>query len=309
METLIPHGQLLQLLQHTFGAKVRLIDCQIGNQHHDYLVLLIRLDRPSIQIVVKLAGRQSPMACAFDRTAMLHHLVAAHTTIPMPEVLAVNMSYDTWPWRYFIKMHIPGQEWAVVRPQLGSEDLPNAYRQIGSAVAQLHTIHFPTFGELDVDGAVRGDRPYFAALTERAQVSIKNARLRDLFLSVLDEHRHLFLDVRQASLCHEDLHHYNILFQYRQGQWHLATILDFDKAWAGHHEIDLARLDLWKGMTSSEFWSSYEAIGHIEPLCTQRRPIYQLLWCLEYAQQTAEHVADTQRLCAELGLARFERFD
>jgi len=309
METAIPRDQLLQLLQHTLGAQVKLIDYQIGNQHDDYLVLLVRLDRPSIQVVVKLAGPQASMACAFDRTTMLHRLVAARTTIPMAEVLAVNMSYQTWPWRYLIKMHISGQEWAVVRRQMSKEDLSNAYQQIGNAVAQLHTVHFPTFGELDVDGAVQGDRPYLAALTQRAQVSIKSARLRDFFLPVLDEHRHLFLDVRQASLCHEDLHHYNILFQYRQGQWHLATILDFDKAWAGHHEIDLARLDLWKGMTSNEFWSSYEAVCQIEPLYTQRRPIYQLLWCLEYARQTAEHLADTQRLCAELGLPRLERFE
>ena len=309
METAIPRDQLLYLLQHTFGPKVRLIDYQIGNRHHDYLVLLVRLSRPSIHVVVKLAGPQAVMACSFDRTAMLHRLVAARTTIPMPEVLAVNMSYQTWPWRYFIKMHIPGQEWAVVRGQMSGEDLSGAYRQIGNAVAQLHAIHFPAFGELDVDGAVQGDRPYLSALTARAQLSIKSARLRDLFLSVLDEHKRLFLDVGQASLCHEDLHHHNILFQYRQGQWRLATILDFDKAWAGHHEIDLARLDLWKGMTSSEFWSSYEATCQIETLYEQRRPIYQLLWCFEYAQPTAEHLADTRRLCAELGLPRLERFE
>ena len=309
MDTLISRDQLLHLLHHTFGPQVRLIDCQIGNQHHDYLVLLVRLDCPSIQVVVKLAGPQAVMACPFDRTAMLHRLVAARTTIPMPEVLAVNMSYQTWPWRYLIKMHVPGQEWAVVRPKMSQEDLSGAYQQIGNAVAQLHTIHFPTFGELDVDGSVQGDGLYLAALTQRAQHSIKNAHLSDLFLSALDERRHLFSDVRQASLCHEDLHHYNILFQYRQGQWRLATILDFDKAWAGHHEIDLARLDLWKGMTSNEFWPSYEAICQIEPLYRQRRPIYQLLWCLEYARPTAKHLADTRRLCAELGLPRLERFE
>ena len=239
---------------------------------------------------------------------MLHRLVAARTTIPMPDVLAVNMSYQAWPWRYLIKTHIPGQEWAVVRHQMSREELANAYQQIGDAVAQLHAIHFPAFGELDVEGGVQGDGPYLAALTEHARHSIKNARLSDLFLSVLDKQEHLFLDVRQASLCHEDLHGHNILFHYRQGQWRLATILDFDKAWAGHHETDLARLELWKGMTSDEFWRPYEAICPVGPLYRQRRSIYQLLWCLEYAQPTAEHLADTQRLCAELGLPRLERF-
>jgi len=34
-----------------------------------------------------------------------------------------------------------------------------------------------------------------------------------------------------------------------------------------------------------------------------RRPLYQLLWCLEYADASAQHAADTVRVCAELGIA------
>ncbi len=309
MEPVIPHEQLLQLLQQTLGTKVELVDYKIGNWHHDYLVLLIQLRRPSIEVVAKLAGPEAPLACPFERTAMLHRLVATRTTIPMPEILAVDMSYQTWPWRTLIKTLIPGQEWAVVRRQMNTEELSNAYQQIGSAVAQLHTIQFSMFGELAVDGSVQGDEPYLTAFTERARCSIKNAHLRDLFFTLLEKQKHLFLDVCRASLCHEDLHGHNIIFQYRQGQWHLATILDFDKAWAGHHEIDLARLEFWKGMMSNEFWRPYEAICPIEPLYKQRRPIYQLLWCLEYAQPTAEHLKETQGLCVELGLPCPERFD
>jgi Ser/Thr protein kinase RdoA (MazF antagonist) len=51
----------------------------------------------------------------------------------------------------------------------------------------------------------------------------------------------------------DDLHGHNILFQYDLGKWRLATILDFDKAWAGHAESDLARLEIWKGMASEAF--------------------------------------------------------
>ena len=301
--------QLRELLCQALRSQVELADFKISNQYHDYLVLLVQLRHPSIEVVVKLAGPEAPWPCPFERTAMLHRLVATRTSVPMPEILAVDISYQTWPWRYFIKAHVPGQEWAVVRPQLSREELSNAYQQLGNAVAQLHVIHFPTFGELAVDGSVLGNKPYFATLTEHARSSIQNARLRDLFYSVLEKQRHLFSDVRQPGLCHEDLHKYNILFQHRQGQWHLATILDFDKGWAGHHETDLARLELWEGVMSDEFWPSYEAICPIAPLYKQRRPIYQLLWCFEFARSTPEHIADTQRLCAELGLPRLEAFE
>ncbi len=309
MEAVVPQDLLMQLLRQTLGTKAEVIRYKIANQHHDYLVLVVQLRRPSIEVVVKLAGPEAPLACPFERTATLHRLVAARTTIPMPEVLAVNTSYQTWPWRYCIKTHIPGQEWAVARQQMNGEELSSAYRQLGSAVAQLHTIRFPAFGELADDGSVQGDETYFTGLTEHARSSIKNAHLRDLFLSVMEKQRDLFSDARHASLCHEDLHKHNILFQHRQGQWHLATILDFDKAWAGHHETDLARLEFWEGMIGNEFWESYEAMCPVEPLYEQRRPIYQLLWCLEYARPTPGHLADTRRLCAELGLPSLERFE
>jgi fructosamine-3-kinase len=308
MNTDTIHDQLLQLLKLIFGTKVEILDQKIGNQLHDYLVLLIQLRRPSIKIVIKIAGSEAPMAISFERTAMLHHLVATQTSITMPEILAVNMSCQIWPWRYLIKTYIPGQEWIYVHQQMNAEDLANAYQQIGSAVAQLHGIQFQKFGELEVDGAVQGDKPFLMAFTERAQSSIKSEHLRDLFFSALDNQRRLFMDIRQARLCHEDLHGYNMLFQQRQGQWHLATILDFDKAWAGHHEIDLARLEFWRGMTSDEFWWSYKAICPIETLYEQRRYIYQLLWCFEYAQSTTEHIRDTQNLCAKLGLPGPDRF-
>ncbi len=304
--TAIPHDLLLQLLRQILGTGVELAGWQIGNQQHDTLVLLLQLRRPSMKVVAKLAGPEAPLAAVFERTATLQRLVATRTTIPMPEVLAVDTSCQAWPWRYLIRTHISGREWATARGQMTGEELSDAYRQIGSAVAQLHAIHFPAFGELAADGSVRGDEPYPAALGEHARSIIRSARLRDLFLSVLEKQRPLFLDVHGASLCHEDLHMHNIVFRRDQGRWRLATILDFDKAWAGHQETDLARLELWKGMTSADFWGPYEAICPIAPQYKERRAIYQLLWCLEYARPTAEHLADTQRLCRELGLPRLE---
>jgi aminoglycoside phosphotransferase (APT) family kinase protein len=309
METGIPREILLPLLRQTFGPKVALVACQIAKQLPDYLVLLVRLRHPALQIVVKLAGPNAPRAPAFDRTAMLHRLVADRTSIPMPEILAVDVSCRDWPWRYLIRTHVPGLEWAAVRRRLSADELAGAYCQIGEAVAQLHAIRFPAFGRLAADGRVLGGSTYPPALRAHAEGCIEAPRWRDLFFSALDRHRHLFLDVRDAALCHEDLHQHNILFQARQGRWHLATILDFDKAWAGHPETDLARLDLWAGMANREFWEAYQATCPVHPLYRQRRPVYQLLWCLECAWPTPEHVATTRRLCEALGLPRFEGFE
>jgi len=294
--------QLLQLLRVTLGSKVELVNYEIGNQHHDYLVLLAKLHHPTAEVVIKLAGPEAPISCPFDRTAALHQLVRENTTIYMPEVLAVDISCQQWPWRYFIKEYVPGQEWATIYPQLNSSELVEAYAQIGNVVAQLHTISFPSFGELTERGRVEEEQSYLSALTKRVDQAIKQIRLYEIFLSGLDQYKSLFADIDNATLCHEDLHKHNLLFQQRGGKWCLTTVLDFDKAWSGFHETDLARLDLWQDMMGEGFWPAYEAICLVDQLYPQRRAIYQLLWCFEYARPTPEHIADTQRICVELGL-------
>ncbi len=88
-------------------------------------------------------------------------------------------------------------------------------------------------------------------------------------------------------------------------RWHLTGLLDFDSAWAGSAESDLARLALWDGMSGEAFWSGYGLTRPLTPHEAERRLILQLLWCLEYAQPTPRHHADTARLCAALGVPPF----
>ncbi len=294
---------LRDLLRHIFGSRVKLAAYRIGNRRSDYAVLLATLHHPQLEVVIKLAGPETPFVYPFDRTARLHHLVAAETTITMPDILAVDVSYAAWPWRYLIKTRIAGDEWATVRHTLPANELHSAYAQLGTAVAQLHSIKFPDFGELMADGVVQPSANLLQALETQARQAICEPEFRELFLRILAERADLFADVTTPCLCHDDLHHHNILFHQHQGRWKLATILDFDKAWAGHWESDLARLELWQGMTGPGFWSAYQAVRAVSPSYAGRRPIYQLLWSLEYAVPSPQHHADTEKVCAQLGIA------
>lgn len=300
--------QLQVLLRETFGSRVEVVDVRIGNQRHDYIVLLMELASPDLQVVVKLAGPDAPYNYPFERTAVCHQLVAKETTIPMPEIFVVDVSYQKWPWRYLIKSLIPGDEWAIVLPDMDVEQSADSYRQFGNAVAQIHSIQFPSFGELTTNGAVQNGTTCLPALRVHARQMIQKPHLRDIFENVLGQHAHLFADVETANLCHEDLHKHNILFAQQQDGWQLATVLDFDKGWAGHHETDLARLDLWTDMTTYEFWQAYQEVRAVDPLYPQRRPIYQLLWCLEVAWEDEKHLADTRAVCEELSIPIIETF-
>jgi fructosamine-3-kinase len=299
---------LNELLREMFGSTTKLASYKILNQHPDYYALLVTLDHASIEIVVKLAGADAPYLYPFDRTAMFHRLVAEKTSIPMPEILAVDVSYERYPWRYLIKTYLPGEEWSTLIPKLTTSERVDAYQQLGNAVGKLHRIQFETFGEVDSSGNVSIATEYLSALTNYIYARIKNPDHQEMLLNCISKRADLFHGVEQARLCHEDLHRHNILLRHTNGRWQLATILDFDKAWAGHYEIDLAKLELWTDMTGEGFWEAYNRVMSVDAGYPERRPIYQLLWCLEYAANTPQHLSDTRNLCDQLDLPIIDRF-
>src|SRR5688500_15495172 len=121
---------LTELIRKTIGVDTQISSYEILNQHPDYFVLRLSLNRPSLELSVKLAGADAPYHYPFDRTAMLHRVVREQTSIPMPEILAVDVSYAYYPWRYLIKTYLPGEEWRVVKPHLTAQEQVEAYQQI-----------------------------------------------------------------------------------------------------------------------------------------------------------------------------------
>ncbi|MCC7369284.1 MAG: aminoglycoside phosphotransferase family protein [Chloroflexi bacterium] len=291
------------MLREIIGARTELVRWTIANRRREYLVLMVRTRKPAYDLLLKLTGPRATHAWSYDRTAFIQRLVRAQTTLPIPEVVAVDVSERRWPWRYLITTMLPGQEWAVVRRTLSPDDLAACHHQLGDAVGQLHTIRFPVFGEIGTEDAVVTHRSWPTALVTRAHTLIRDARLCEHFLSLVAERTELLASVGEAALCHDDLHHRNILFHRQLDRWQLAAILDFDKAWASHTEGDLARLDLWRGMTDPEFWSAYREHHSVDDSYALRRPLYQLLWCLEYGRATPRHLEDTRQVCVELGLS------
>jgi aminoglycoside phosphotransferase (APT) family kinase protein len=194
--------------------------------------------------------------------------------------------------------------WSVARQKWAPEDRRDLSGQLGRAVAELHTRRFPAYGEIGADGDVAGGEDYPAALVARARRRIADPRQAALFVEVLAARAALFATSWPPCLNHEDLNPTNLLvaFDLRSGRWNLTGILDFDSAWAGSPESDLARLALWEGMAGDEFWTGYGLTRPLTPEEEVRRLVLQLLWCLEYARPTPRHHADTARVCAALGL-------
>ena len=143
-----------------------------------------------------------------------------------------------------------------------------------------------------------GDLP--AALRHRAELRVADQRRLALSLYVLEREAALFSGATVATLCHDDLHHANVIFRRERGGWRLAGLLDWDKAWAGSAESDVARMALWDDMTGPGFWEVYRAGVPAADGWEERALVYQLLWCLEYDDGTARHAADTTAVCRRL---------
>lgn len=294
---------LADLLRHVCGPSCVVADYRVVLSRDDYAVVVAQLAHPHEKVVVKLAGPGAALACPFDRTAAIVGMVRARTNVPTFDVLAASISYRDWPWRYMVTTYQPGTTWADGHARLDEAQRRGVYRQLGEAVAGLHAVRFAQYGEIGADGTVVDGTSCRVALAARARRRIANPRHAALFVALLEERAALFDDVRGAALTHEDLNPTNILLRPEGERWRLSALLDFDSAWAGNPESDLARLELWRGMTGDGFHRAYEAVAPISPGYRQRRPVYQLLWCLEYASPSPQHLADTARVCSELGIA------
>ncbi len=294
---------LTRLLHSALGHCGDVTNYCIIRKDEDYAVIASRLTGPTQEVMIKLAGPHAVLTSAFERTAAIIQLVRSHSAVLTFDVLAVDVSYRLWPWRYIVTTVVPGEPWSNVPPK-GHGTKPRAlYVSLGKTIGQLHRIHFSSCGEVAPDGSVTAGTTYDQALRERARRRIANPAHAMLFISLLQERSQLFHGLVTGTLCHEDLNPSNLLVADAAGDLPAVAVIDFDSAWAGCFESDLARLELWRGMMGEGFWEAYQDYVPVSVHYPERRPIYQLLWCLEYARPTAQHLADTKRVCTALGIA------
>jgi len=247
------------------------------------------------RLVVKVAGPHAEHQVAFERSAMLTAL-ARKAGAPAPEVLGADDSRDHGRWRYLVAEHIAGTPWRDVRPHLTVEQVAAAHRQLAAALVATQSIAFGAFGELDRAGRPPAAQDLLTALLRRAELRIRDERARESFLQLLSREADLFVADVRATLVHDDLHHGNVLFRRDGTDWRLVALLDWDKAWAGPAESDVARMAFWDDMTGPGFWDVYRAHVPVRDGEDRRALVHQLLWCLEYDDASPRHAADTAHL-------------
>lgn len=300
----LERDDLEALVNSVFGPRRRVLAWHPVDHGDGQLVVFATLVFPAAVVVLKLADARSKRS-SFAREAAIQQRVARETSAPVCEVLAVDDSCQRFPWRYLMMAHAPGMGWRDGLAHMTPPARNNIFRQLGEATATIHRLCYPQFGEIE-DGVSTGKRgELLPALAARAQQRIANPAHADLFTAVLQAHAGGFAGITEPRLTHEDLNPSNLLLVPGENEgddWRISALLDFGSAWAGCPESDIARLELWRDMMGDGFQEGYTAIQPIAADYPTRRPIYQLLWCLEYARPTPAHHADTARVCAALDI-------
>lgn len=299
------------LAREVFGSKCRMLAWHPVKHGRDRAVVFATLVFPARVVVLKLADAAS--TTCFSREAAIQQRVARETVVPVCEALAVDDSCQRFPWRYLMMAHAPGMAWRDGLKRMSPHARTDIFRQLGEATAALHSLRYPQFGEVNSDSPLspweRGSgegADFPSALAARARRRIASPAHADLFAAVLQAHAGDFANLAEPRLTHEDLNPNNLLLvpgDEPDDDWRLAAVLDFGSAWAGCPESDIARLELWRDMMGDGFTEAYTASRPIATDYPKRRPIYQLLWCLEYAHPTVQHHADTARVCAALDIS------
>jgi aminoglycoside phosphotransferase (APT) family kinase protein len=304
----LERDDLEALARAVFGARCRVLAWHPVAHGDDHAVVFATLVFPARVVVLKLADATS--ASQFAREAAIQRRVARETSVPVCEVLAVDDSCQRFPWRYLMMVHAPGMGWRDGLKRMAPHARYDIFRQLGEATAALHSLRYPRFGEAEESRTSpptplpRGEG-CIEALISRARRRIANPAHANLFATLLQAHASDFADITEPRLTHEDLNPNNLLLvpgDDEADDWRIAAVLDFGSAWAGCPESDIARLELWRDMMDNGFSEGYTATQPIAADYPKRRPIYQLLWCLEYARPTAAHHADTARVCAALDI-------
>jgi Ser/Thr protein kinase RdoA (MazF antagonist) len=181
--------------------------------------------------IVKLA--LTPDAGALRKERMLLDLLRRHG-IPVPVLEHADLDARLVG-RPFLAMLDAGGANLAQALQSGSADVPALMNEMGAVLARVHGLSFEQGGEIRAEGIVpRDTAAYLRRILARgdwaARQGLIDASEASLFRSLP------MPSMDGTSLCHGDFHAVQCVV--RDGR--ITAVVDWEKAWSGNAEIDLA---------------------------------------------------------------------
>lgn len=175
-------------------------------------------------------------------------LVQNRLGVPAPRILFADDSKRLLGLNFILMSKLDGSILGQLEKTLASEQLKDAYVQIGQLLREFHRIPMEAFGYIGPRGiwtAYPSNRDY---LTYQFQRKLKefgerggSAELAQRVAEHVTKRTRLFDGCSQAVLCHNDLHAGNLLATIENGELRLTGVLDFEGALAGDPLMDVAK--------------------------------------------------------------------
>lgn len=211
------------------------------------------------------------------KEAFIHELLL-RIGVPVPEIQGVSTEGDCVAMEWI--------EGVRLRDVAGTpdEDLSRAWAEAGEALRRAHGLR--PFGGAGVITGTRLDpfeKPWAEfhadlirrhARTLRTLERIDDRQLARIDAAALAASRTL-ADDRPVGLLHNDAHGSNVLVRKDDHRWKLAAWIDWEYAWMGDPEWDIARFEVFTraqvGAVNDAFWAGYGSVPD-----ARKFPFYEL---------------------------------
>lgn len=172
---------------------------------------------------------------------------------PVPWPYLLEEGRDIFGWSFAIQLRLAGEVLVLSNPRpYAPAELAEQSRELGTALAQLHTVTVPEAGTHNP----RSDaiQPLATTYADYVAATIDDLLARSLAASrftteadvdwarsVLEETRPALELPFTPTVVHLDFGFHNVLYEQREGRWRLTGVIDWMTAEGGHPESDLSR--------------------------------------------------------------------
>lgn len=223
----------------------------------------------------------------FNAAQKAHALLQA-ADVPVPHVIAADLSGLRIPYPYMVLTHMPGRPVVDVWPDLSDAERHKIAHEAGAHLARIHSVQLSFYGALGSDQP-RFNHAYEYAVDFCARYVLPATQTR-LYTPQMHEQLSMLLHICRPyiqplspSLVHGEFDFENILVEGST----ISAIIDFDWALAGDPTWDFFVEDRWEEQCVGSLRHLYEGYQTIRRFDTQHRLKVRLYKAMHYLETIA----------------------
>ena len=274
-------------------------------------VYKVQLNDPDRAVIVRVSPEHHPWKT--EKEKKIYKLLSK-VDVPVPDFLHVDSSKKIIPHNYQIMECLPGERLRTVIEKFPHEK-DKLYFELGKTLGKIHSVKLDKFGWIHSEQEhmpAKSDswKEVFMLMCIDELLEISQPKFLELapyIKDYIDFNQHL-LDIDVApQLLHNDFFIDNILMHNSGNKWEISGIIDFEWAFAGHNEFEIAKVisQMLLDYPSHEykpeakgFFRGYRKYSRISRDFEKRRPLYTLHHLLHWAN----HCTRNRQRCLEAGI-------